>query len=299
MNEDQQKINEINSNRSDSSPEQHAASDHTLHENRQDTHPQLIEQPALNIEQLTLDEDVDMDRNSPSPEASKSRSQGVSAVIAAKQDVPINRGVNSDPRKEPTQAEIRARLEHYRTELSQLRAEQLNATMNGMQARPDLVQSIVDRQEFIRVLESHLDMNNQAERKQNPSEHSAHSGEQLLGLQDTCPRFGVPVTNQTTKYKIIQKPHEFLAEFHMHACNYLGRNFQTQCRRLLLQAILDRVKSTQVSDALDNADKNNDPKTTGLGRPRSNWELCESSFIEKTTTENERCLEIEEQLKAG
>ncbi|KAG0012509.1 hypothetical protein BGZ81_001509, partial [Podila clonocystis] len=59
------------------------------------------------------------------------------------------------------------------------------------------------------------------------------------------------------------------------------------------------VKSTQVSDALDNADKNNDPKTNGLGRPKSNWELCESSFIEKTTTENERRLEIEEQLKAG
>ena len=171
--------------------------------------------------------------------------------------------------------------------------------MNGMQARPGLVQLIAERQEFIQVLESHLNANNQAEAKRNPGEHSTHSGEQLLSLQDSCPRFGVPVANQTTKYKIIQKPHEFLAEFHMHACNYLGRNFQTQCRRLLLQAILDRVKSTQVSDALDYADKNNDPKTNGLGKPRSNWELCESSFIEKTTTENERRLEIEEQLKAG
>ncbi|KAF9312693.1 hypothetical protein BG006_004298, partial [Podila minutissima] len=129
-------------------------------------------------------------------------------------------------------------------------------------------------------------MNNQAKAKQNPGENSAHSGKQLLSLQDSCPRFRVPVANQSTKYKVIQKLHEFLAEFHMHACCHL-----------LLQAILDRVKSTQVSDALDNADKNNAPKTNGLGQPRSNWELCESSFIEKTTTENEHCLKLKSNSK--
>ena len=59
--------------------------------------------------------------------------------------------------------------------------------MNGMQAQPGLVQLIAERQEFIQVLESHLNANNQAEVKRNPSEHSAHSGEQLLSLQDSCP----------------------------------------------------------------------------------------------------------------
>jgi len=99
------------------------------------------------------------------------------------------------------------------------------------------------------------------------------------------------------KYKVIQKPHEFLVEFHMHACNYLGRNFQTKCHHLLLQAILDRVKSTQVSDALDYAEKNNSPKTNGLGKPRSNWELCESSFIEKTKQKMNAALKLKNSSK--
>lgn len=68
---------------------------------------------------------------------------------------------------------------------------------------------------------------------------------------------------------------------------------------MLFLSVLDKVKTTQISDALDIAIQKNESASTTLSHKRPLWELCEACFIDKTTTAEERQLEIDSQIKAG
>src|ERR1700744_640662 len=195
--------------------------------------------------------------------------------------------------------DVHQRLSQIKLELAQFRDTEYDRAMKGQPVLPDLMNAIADRESWIKTIEARL-TSQQEPAKPPVSEDSGRSGEQSLILSDNCPRFGMPITGQTTKYKIVQKAHVFLSEFYLYHRNALGApQFLLQCKRMLLLSILDKVKTTQISDALDIAIQKNESVLTDLSRKRTLWELCEACFIDKTTTAEERQVEIDNQIKSG
>ncbi|KAF9277374.1 hypothetical protein BGZ74_003379 [Mortierella antarctica] len=195
--------------------------------------------------------------------------------------------------------DVHQHLSHIKLELAHFKDTEYDRAIKGQPVLSDLASAIADRESWIKTIEARL-ASQQEPTKPPVSEDSGRSGEQSLILSDNCPRFGTPITGQATKYKIVQKAHVFLSEFHLYHRNALGApQFLLQCKRMLLLSILDKVKMTQISDALDIAIQKNESASTGLSHKRTLWELCEACFIDKTTTAEEHQLEIDSQIKGG
>ncbi|KAG0013893.1 hypothetical protein BGZ82_001984, partial [Podila clonocystis] len=199
----------------------------------------------------------------------------------------------------PTHIDVHQRLNQFKNELSQLKDTEFERALNGQPMQPSLTTAIAEHENWIKTIEACLASEQEMDKLSAP-ERPSRSVEQSLILSDNCPRFGTPIAGQTTMYKIIQKAHVFLAEFRLYHRNSLGATaFPVQCKRMLLLSILDKVKTTQISDAVDLAIKKDDPATNGLGLKRTLWELCEDCFIDKTTTAEEHQIEIDNQIKTG
>ena len=167
--------------------------------------------------------------------------------------------------------DVHQRLSQIKLELAQFKDTEYDRALREQPVLPELMKAIADRESWIKTIEARL-ASRQESAKPPVSEDSGRSGEQSLILSDNCPRFGTPVTGQTTKYKIVQKAHVFLSEFHLYHRNALGApQFLLQCKRMLLLSILDKVKTTQISDALDIAIQKNESVLTDLSCKLTLW----------------------------
>ncbi|KAF9318870.1 hypothetical protein BG006_003121 [Podila minutissima] len=111
--------------------------------------------------------------------------------------------------------DVHQRLSQIKLKLAHFKDTEYDRAIKGQPVLLDLTSAIADHESWIKTIEAHL-ASQQEPTKPPVSEDSGQSGEQSLILSDNCPRFGTPITGQTTKYKIMQKAHVFLSEFHLY-----------------------------------------------------------------------------------
>ncbi|KAG0258112.1 hypothetical protein BG011_003516 [Mortierella polycephala] len=107
-------------------------------------------------------------------------------------------------------------------------------------------------------------------------------------FDDNIPRFGSQKAGIGQPFKVIESPLAFLGRFHSYCSKTMGVDFESNCHRMLIMAVLEDNPRMQLHQKLHQ-----------IPAGEMSWEKCEEHFIEIVPTRAQREKELNRVIKGG